>query len=160
MNKILAEKNLLPILFGILLGSVAIFAEVMLHFAPPNSYGVCIICHTMDTINWIINKLYSTNFQVQPVSRYLPLVTPFAILIGGFIAAKVHKEFKIKTASNVFLKMILGFIIMSFALISMGCPIRLTLLVTYGDGMALFSFVGLILGTITGSLILKRVYSK
>jgi hypothetical protein len=42
----------------------------------------------------------------------------------------------------------------------MGCPIRLTLLVTYGDGMALFSFIGLLLGIITGSIILKKWNSK
>jgi hypothetical protein len=160
IKEITVNINNLPVFFGVILGFSAIFAEVVLKFSPPNSYGVCMICHTMDTINWIINKLTGSDFQVQNSSQYLPLLTSFAIIGGGAIAAKKNKEFKFKVVSNIFLKFILGFLIMSFALIAMGCPIRLTLLVTYGDGMALFSFVGLILGVITGTVILKKRHSR
>ena len=152
--------NNLPIFFGITLAISAIFAEVVLKFSPPYSYGVCLICHTMDTINWVINKLFNTEFYVQAPSRYLPLLTSFSIIAGAIIASKINKEFKIKVVSNIFLQFIFGFSVMSFALFAMGCHIRLTLLVTYGDGMALFSFIGLLLGIITGSIILKKWNSK
>ena len=49
---------------------------------------------------------------------------------------------------------------MSFALICMGCPIRLTLLVTYGDGMALFSLAGVVAGAVAGSWVLKKVSTR
>jgi uncharacterized protein len=156
----LKNINNLPVFFGLFLGISAIFAEVILKFSPPNSYGVCLICHTMDTINWLSNKIFNTNFQIQSPSQYLPLLTSFSILGGGILAAKINKEFRFKVISNIFLKFVLGFFVMSFALIAMGCPIRLTLLVTSGDGMAFFSFIGLILGVVTGSIILKKRYSK
>jgi len=151
-----SDYSLLPILFGIFLGVTAICAEFFLKISPPNSYGICIICHTMDTINWIINKIFNTSYIVQPPSLNLPLVTSFAVLAGAIIAAKKNKEFRFKTVSNPIFKFFLGFIVMSFSLVAMGCPIRITLLTTYGDGMAIFSFIGLFIGITLGTLILKK----
>jgi hypothetical protein len=156
----LLQPTRLPVLFGVYLALVAIIAEAFLTITPPNSYGVCLACHTMDSINWLVNRLFHASFQVQPSSLLVPLVTPFAVLAGGLAAAGVNREFRVKVASNPFLKFLLGFGVMNFALVSMGCPIRLTLLVTYGDGMAIFSLAGVIAGAVTGSWLLKRLYSR
>jgi hypothetical protein len=156
----LGDPRRLPVIFGIVLAIVAIGAEAFLSIAPPNSYGVCLVCHTMDSINWVSNRLFHTTFQVQPSSRELPLVTPFAILIGGVIASLIFREWRLKVAGSVLPMFLLGFTVMSIALISMGCPIRLTLLVAYGDGMALFSLVGVIIGAAAGTFVLRRRYRR
>jgi hypothetical protein len=156
----MVDAKRLPALFGIYLALVAIIAEAFLTIAPPNSYGVCLACHALDSINWLINRLFHTRFQVQPSSAQLPLVTPFAVLAGGAIAAWVNREFRFRVVSNLFIKLVLGFAVMSLALISMGCPIRLTLLAAYGDGMAFFSLAGVIVGAAAGSWVLKKAYSR
>ncbi|ABR54756.1 cytochrome c heme-binding site [Methanococcus vannielii SB] len=145
-----------PLKTGLIGGFSAILLEVMFKVSPPPAYGLCVACHTRDLMNWIVNNLLGTNLGMAPVSKFLPVLTVIGLLIGALAGAIIHKDFKIRRTHNLVVGFILGVLVLNFALLMGGCPIRMALRAGYGDLFGLIGLVGIAIGAVVGS----EVYLK
>ncbi len=94
---------------------------------------------------------------LAPVSKVFPVLTVVGIFIGALIGAFAHKEFKLKQTHNPVIGFILGILVINFALIMGGCPVRETLRTAYGDIIALISLIAMFIGVVVASEVyLKR----
>jgi hypothetical protein len=145
-----------PLQTGLIAGFSAILLEVIFKVSPPPAYGLCVACHTRDLVNWIVNSVAGTTLGMAPVSKLIPLLTVVGLLIGALIGAIVHKDFKIRKTHGLVTGFILGFLVLNFALLMGGCPVRMGLRTAYGD---LFGLIG-ILGIVAGVIVSTEVYLK
>ncbi|WP_456471717.1 cytochrome C [Methanocaldococcus sp.] len=146
-----------PLVAGLIGGFSAALLQAIFKVFPPPAYGVCIACHTRDLVNWILNKIANLGLGLAPVSKSFPVLTVVGIFIGALIAAIVYKEFKIKETHNPIIGFILGILVINFALLMGGCPIRETLRTAYGDIIALLSLIAMFVGVVVASEVyLKR----
>jgi len=158
-----------PFKVGLIIGFLAAVVQAFFHIFPPPAYGICIACHARDLINWIISHIYpiygkSKGKLIIPgakVSYMFPLLTTFGVLIGAYIASKINNEFRWRVMRISWQKPIseffLGFLVMIFALICGGCPIRITLRSAYLDIIAIVAFVAIAVGVFFGCLFLKKL---
>ncbi|MDK2929106.1 MAG: hypothetical protein PWP73_698 [Methanococcus sp.] len=145
-----------PLQTGLIGGFSAILLEVIFKVSPPPAYGLCVACHTRDLVNWIVNSVAGTTLGMAPVSKFFPVLTVVGLFIGALIGAIIHKDFKIRKTHNLVTGLIIGFLVMNFALLMGGCPIRMGLRTAYGD---LFGLIG-ILGIVAGVIVATEVYLK
>ena len=148
-----------PIFLGTLIGFLAAFMQALLFSAGgPEAYGFCVACHSRDLINDFINKIFRTNLGVAPISKnaILPSLSIIGVMIGALIAAKGHKEFKIKTGSwkSYLLYFFGGIFVLIFALIVGGCPYRNALRMGYGDIVAFIGIISMGVGVFIGVKVL------
>ena len=161
-------KKITPLMAGLAAGFSAAILQALFKITAPPAYGICIACHTRDLVNWIINKIgiFDTKLFVAPVfkdaatgivaSNYAPVLTVVGIFVGAFIASNAHKEFKLKQTHSPILGFVLGVLVIIFALLMGGCPVRESLRTAYGDIIALISLVAMFIGVIVAS----EVYLK
>lgn len=142
--------------YGIVAGLVAVGVEVFFNVKPPPAYGICVACHPRDLVNWLINHLFGTNWEIAPVSITVPLLTTVGLVIGASIAARRNREFRWFSLGHRARSFSLGLLVMNAALIALGCPTRLLLLSAYGDLLGLVGVAGVIIGIIAGSWLLKK----
>ncbi|AEF96749.1 cytochrome c [Methanotorris igneus] len=146
-----------PLVAGLIGGFSAALLQAFFKVSPPPAYGICIACHTRDLVNWIVNAISGSTLFVAPVSKVFPVLTVVGIFVGAFIAANVHKEFKIKQTHNPIVGFVLGVLVVIFALLMGGCPLRETIRTAYGDVIALISLIAMFAGVIVASEVyLKR----
>jgi hypothetical protein len=84
------------------------------------------------------------------------------VLIGGFLSAKVNKEFKLKKGSilSYLLYFVGGVAVMIFALLLGACPYRAALRLGYGDLVAGIGILAMALGVWIGGIILLKKAEK
>ncbi|AIJ05136.1 hypothetical protein JH146_0285 [Methanocaldococcus bathoardescens] len=146
-----------PLTAGLIGGFTAAMLQALFKVFPPPAYGICIACHTRDLVNWIVNHLFGTSLGLAPVSKVFPVLTVVGIFIGALIGAFAHKEFKLKQTHNPVIGFILGILVINFALLMGGCPVRETLRTAYGDIVALISLIAMFAGVVVASEVyLKR----
>jgi hypothetical protein len=146
-----------PLIAGLIGGFTAAMLQALFKVFPPPAYGICIACHTRDVVNWIVNHLFGTSLGMAPVSKAFPVLTVVGIFIGALIAAFMHKEFKIKQTHNPAVGFVLGILVINFALLMGGCPVRETLRTAYGDIIAFISLIAMFVGVVVASEVyLKR----
>lgn len=154
---------------GAILGFFAAVAQAFFKVIPPPAYGICIACHMRDFVNWIGTHIYPVYGFIDggklkipggPVSYKFPLLTVVGILIGAFIAARIHKEFRWKTMRVSWQRPIpeffWGLVVMISALIIGGCPIRTALKTAYLDITALVGLFFIFVGVISGCETIKK----
>ena len=162
-------KKISPLIAGLVAGFSAAILQAFFKITAPPAYGICIACHTRDLVNWIVNKIgiFDTPLFVAPVfkdattgivaSKFAPVLTVVGIFIGAFIASNVHKEFKLKQTHNPILGFVIGALVIIFALMMGGCPVREALRTAYGDVIALISLIAMFVGVVVASEVyLKR----
>ncbi|HJJ89155.1 MAG TPA: YeeE/YedE thiosulfate transporter family protein [Methanocorpusculum sp.] len=157
----------IPLIGGVVIGFSAALIQALLFAAGgPPAYGFCVACHSRDLINYIFNILTGSNLFMAPFSKnavvagYLPVLTIIGVLIGASIAAHIYKEFRIKksSAKEYVLYGIGGILFMIFSLCMGACPYRLALRIGYGDLVAIFGLVAIIIGICIGiKIALKRI---
>ena len=140
-----------PIILGIIIGILAVIVQgLTISAGGPEAYGFCALCHTRDLVNGLINLGFGSTLGVAAVSKaaILPVMSMVGVLIGGFIAAKMSREFRIKTASmkDSIIYFIGGVLLMQFGLLLGACPYRAALRFAYGDLIALIGIIGIIIG--------------
>jgi len=140
-----------PLQTGLVGGFSAILLEVLFKVSPPQAYGLCVACHTRDLVNWIVNHLAGTALGMAPVSKFLPVLTVVGLLIGALAGAIIHKDFQIRKTHNLVSGLIIGFLVMNFALLMGGCPIRMALRTGYGDLVALLGVLAIGVGVIVAT---------
>jgi len=162
-------KKITPLTAGLIAGFSATILQAFFKIVAPPAYGICIACHTRDLTNWIVNKigiLGDTTLFVAPLfkfangvtaSSYAPVLTVVGLFIGGLIASNMHKEFKLKSTHNPIVGFIIGLLVMIFALLMGGCPVREALRSAYIDIIAMISLLAMFVGVVVGvELYLKK----
>lgn len=144
-----------PVFLGIFIGILAsVIQGLTISAGGPEAYGFCALCHTRDLVNGLVNISFGTSLGLAPVSKaaILPVMTVLGALIGGFAAAKISREFRLKTASlkDGIIHFIGGILLMNFGLLLGACPYRAALRLGYGDFIALIGIAGIILGVWVG----------
>ncbi|MDO5111709.1 MAG: YeeE/YedE thiosulfate transporter family protein [Clostridia bacterium] len=140
---------------GMIIAATSVLAQVLFTFAPPEAYGICLVCHGRDLFAQIGRAIFSTPIEMSEIAREGPIVTVFGILIGAFIAAKTSGEFRFQWVESKWFAFIVGAVVAICALIVSGCPMRILIRTAYGELNALFGLIALILGCIVGTLLLK-----
>lgn len=142
--------------YGVVAGLLAVGVQVFFGVKPPPAYGICMACHPRDMVNWLLNHLAGTHWEMAPVSATVPLLTTIGIVIGASIAAHRNREYRWLSLGKRARSFLLGLLVMNAALIVMGCPTRLLLLSAYGEVMALVGVAGLVIGILCGTWLLKK----
>lgn len=152
-----------PITAGIIIGFLAALVQGLLFPAGgPMAYGFCVACHTRDFIDVIWNKLFGTSLFAAPISTagMLPVMTVVGVLIGAVVAALIYREFRIKKGSAVSCVKyaVGGFFFMICALLMGACPYRIALRIGYGDLIAFFGLIAIVVGVFIGvKIALKKM---
>lgn len=149
--------NNLALITGLVMGILAAVAQGYWGIQPPNAEGVCFVSHPSNLINWISNTLFATEFTVHDVFVAVPVLTPVGAILGSWIAAATHKEFKLRRGPvrDNFWAFILGFLVINFGLLWGSCPIRTGLLASYGMVFAWLVLVAIVLGVIASCEYIK-----
>ncbi len=148
-----------PTLTGAAIGIFAVIVQWLFGASGPQAYGICIACHTRDMLGWIVNTFSATGLiDVTQIGYSTPLLTVLGVLLGAHFSAIRHNEFvskKTREGGNIRM-FILGSLVMTSALIIAACPIRLLLRIAYGDILAIFGVICMIVGVVVGIMILRR----
>jgi hypothetical protein len=143
-----------PFYAGILFGLIFAFSQAFLGYVWKDAYAYCTIGHPRDLIFWLTSILTSSK-----ISQYtLPLLSTFGVILGSFITSKVYREFHIVKIekSNLFTTFALGFAAAVFGLFATFCPIRLFVLLSFGDLEVLFGIIGYTLGIFLAIKLMRR----
>lgn len=152
-----------------IVGAGAAVAQAFFRVLPPPAYGLCIACHMRDLVNWVVVKgipLYGVLADGTPkfvgagVSKAVPVLTILGVLLGAFLAARAHGEFrwrvlKVSTHRPLW-EFFLGMGVMASALLMGGCPIRTALKVAYIDLTAMVALGMIFVGVVVASEVIKR----
>ena len=142
------KRHWLVMLCGLLVGAAAV---VLAALGNPKNMGFCIACFLRDIAG--ATKLH----QAGVVQYFRPEIV--GIVVGAMLMALVGKEFKPKGGSSPILRFTLGAAVMVGALVFLGCPLRMVILIGGGDLNAVIGLVGFILGILLGTLFLKNGFS-
>jgi len=147
----------LALVTGIVIGLSAAAAQAFFRIQPPEAYGICLIGHPRDLINSLSNEFLRTDWAVAEVSYLFPVLTVFGVFIGSYIAAKRKMElsFRPGPVRNKFFAFMFGFLVINFGLMWGACPIRTSLLVSYGDVLAVIILVSIAVGVILACLYIR-----
>lgn len=145
---------------GMIIAATAVCAQAFMHFAPPEAYGICLVCHGRDLFAQIGRALFSTPIEMSEVAREGPIVTVFGIMLGAFLGARSGKEFRWQWVESKWFAFLCGIAVSLCALIVSGCPMRILIRTAYGELNAFFALIALVLGCIVGTVILKKQSRK
>ncbi|MCE5344051.1 MAG: YedE-related selenium metabolism membrane protein [Eubacteriales bacterium] len=142
------KKHLPVILTGAVTGVIAL---ALVAFGNPANMGFCIACFIRDTAGAL--KLQSAS-AVQYVRPEI-----IGLIIGSFLLSLLKKEFQPRGGSSPMTRFVLGMVVMTGALVFLGCPLRMLLRLGGGDLNALVGLVGFAGGVGIGVLALNRGFS-
>ena len=141
---------------GLVMGLGAALIQAYFNIIPPPAYGICMVCHPKDLVNWIFDHLFGTTWGNVAVSQQVPVLTVIGIVLGAFAAAFRHGEFRLEPAREPIFHFITGFLVINFGLILGSCPIRIIIVSSYGSLIGIVGYTCLIIGVILGSIWLRR----
>ncbi len=147
--------NVSPFKAGVVLGFGAALVQAYFKVIPPAAYGVCMVCHPKDLVNWIADHVLNTDWSYSVASTNVPLLTVVGLVLGALVAAGQHKELHLRPARQSLFYFINGFLMMNFGLILGACPIRLVLLSAYGNLLGIVGFLCMVIGVVLGTLALR-----
>lgn len=140
---------------GLVLGLGAAAVQAYFKLIPPTAYGVCMVCHPKELVNWLADHLLNTRWGYSMASINAPILTVVGVAAGAFIAAVQHGEFHWRPARQPVLFFIFGFLMINFGLILGSCPIRIVILSAYGSLMGVIGVVLIVLGVGLGILAMR-----
>lgn len=142
------EKKSALILAGVGIGLIAVLLAI---FGNPANMALCIACFLRDTAGAL--RLHSA----APVQYLRPEI--LGIILGAFVTALIRKEFKATAGSSPATRFVLGFVMMTGALVFLGCSFRMVLRMAAGDLNAWLGLIGLIAGAAVGTFFLKKGFT-
>lgn len=122
----LISRPVRPWVAGIVIGVIAVLAGTVGGINPPDAYGLCSTCHGRDLVLGILQPTWP---GVSDFPTIWPALTTVGIVLGAWAARRVARErVAVETIDRrmVLTRLLQGFTAMSFALLAMGCPIRLS----------------------------------
>ena len=133
---------------GLLIGVIAV---LLVKFGNPANMGFCIACFLRDTAG-------AMGLHRAGAVQYLrPEIV--GLILGAFFLSLGRKEFSPKGGSSPVTRFLLAMCVMVGCLMFLGCPFRMVLRLSGGDGTALFGLLGFVTGICIGILFLKHGYS-
>ena len=142
------KQNWLLLLTGLLVGAAAL---LLARLGNPKNMGFCIACFERDIAGAL--GLHGA----EAVQYFRPEIV--GIVLGALIAALCFKEFKGKSDSSPFLRLLLGMLVMIGALVFLGCPLRMVIRIGGGDLNAVVGLAGFIVGILVGVVFLKKGFT-
>jgi hypothetical protein len=141
---------------GLVMGGGAAFIQAYLFIIPPPAYGICMVCHPKDLLNWLADHLLGTNWGNTTVSVDVPVLTVVGIVLGALVAARQHGEFRLESAREPLFHFMTGFLVINFGLILGSCPIRIIIVSSYGSVIGILGYASLVVGAVLGSIWLRQ----
>jgi len=133
---------------GLLIGVIAV---LLVKFGNPANMGFCIACFLRDTAG-------ALGLHRAAAVQYLrPEI--IGLVLGAFIMSLGRKEFAPKGGSSPITRFVLAMCVMVGCLMFLGCPFRMVLRISGGDGNALLGLLGFACGIGVGVLFLRGGYS-
>lgn len=134
--------------WGAVLG---IIGAALAFLGNPKNMAICIACFIRDTAG-------AMKFHQAAVVQYVrPEIV--GIVLGAFLISMITKEYRSTAGSSPMIRFLLGIIMMIGSLAFLGCPLRMIIRMAAGDLNAYVALVGFALGTLTGTVALKRGFS-
>ncbi len=140
---------------GVVLGLGAATVQAYFNLIPPMAYGVCMVCHPKELINWLADHLLNTHWGYSMASLEAPIMTVVGVVLGASAAAFRHHEFKFRPARQPLVYFLFGFLMINFGLILGSCPIRIVLLSAYGSIMGLVGWACVVIGVGVGIVAMR-----
>ena len=141
------QNWLLPVT-GFLAGAAAL---LLARLGNPKNMGFCIACFERDIAGAL--GLHGA----EAVQYFRPEIV--GIVLGALLAALLFREFKGRSGSSPFLRLILGMLVMIGGLVFLGCPLRMVIRIGGGDLNAVVGLGGFIVGILVGVVFLKKGFS-
>ncbi len=142
------KKHLPVILTG---ATIGVLALLLVAAGNPANMGFCIACFIRDTAGAL--KLH----QAAAVQYVRPEI--IGLILGSFLLSLLRREFKPRGGSSPVTRFVLGIVVMTGALVFLGCPLRMLIRLGGGDLNALVALVGFAAGVGIGVLALNRGFS-
>ena len=140
---------------GIILGLGAATIQAYFNLLPPMAYGVCMVCHPKELVNWIADHVLNTHWGYSMAAIDAPILTVAGVILGASVAALRHGEFRLRPARQPVLYFVFGFLMINFGLILGSCPIRIVLLSAYGSLMGFVGWAFVVIGVGAGILAMR-----
>jgi hypothetical protein len=140
---------------GLVLGFSAALVQAYFKVIPPVAYGICMVCHPRDLVNWLADHLLKIEWDYSLASSSWPLLTVVGVLLGAMVAARQHGELRVQPSRQRWFYFVNGFLMMNFGLILGSCPIRIVLLTAYGDLLGVVGCGCVIIGVVMGTIALR-----
>ncbi len=151
----LPKINVSPFAAGIVLGFGAALVQAYFKVIPPAAYGVCMVCHPKDLVNWIADHLFNLDWGYSVASTNWPILTVVGVVLGALVAAYQHGELRLRPARQPMFNFVNGFLMMNFGLILGSCPIRIVLLSAYGNLIGIAGWACVVIGVVLGTMALR-----
>lgn len=135
---------------GLVLGLGAAAVQAYFKVVPPTAYGVCMVCHPKELVNWVADHLLGTHWGYSLAAVNAPILTVVGVVVGALVAAIRHGEFQWRPARQPVLFFAAGFLMINFGLVLGSCPIRIVLLTAYGSLMGAVGLAFVIIGVALG----------
>jgi hypothetical protein len=148
-------QNVSPIAAGLALGVGAALVQAYFKVGPPEAYGVCMVCHPKDLVNWVANHTLHTAWEVSSASIAWPVLTVLGVVMGAVVAAGQHGELRLRAARRPLFYAVCGFAMVNFALVLGSCPIRIVLLSAYGSPIGLAAWIAIAVGAVITTLVVR-----
>ncbi len=150
------------LVIGIVMGLLAAAAQAFFQVQPPVANGISFLGHPRELLNWVVNRLFETNWPVTRAFLVYPPLTVIGVLIGSFIAAGRNKELKLRPGPvrKKVLAAIFGFLVANFGLLWGACDMRTALLVSYGSVLAVIALVSIIIGVVLAGFYMQYSAKK
>jgi len=130
---------------------VGFFGVLLVKFGNPVNMGVCVACFVRDIAGAL------GMHRAEMVQYIRPEIAGF--ILGSFVIALFFKEFRPRGGSAPLIRFVLGFFLMTGALVFLGCPLRMILRLANGDLNALVGLFGFTAGIIAGIQFIKQGFS-
>jgi hypothetical protein len=145
------------VVYGVVVGILAVVVGEWLDVSPPAAYGLCSACHGRDLADWIVNHTEGKHLFVTAAGAGWPLLTVVGLVLGSFLASRRNGEFaSINLGGNV-RQFAFGAVVMGAALFVGGCPTRILIRTGYGDLAGLLALGGVAAGIVLATLSLRWV---
>jgi hypothetical protein len=131
---------------GLFTGLWVAVAQAFVGVTPPSVYGICMVNHPRDLVDWSLNNAFGTNFFIHGASIDIPVLTVIGIVGGSLFATVRNKEFSFRKAKAPLYSATYGFLVAIFGLLLGFCSVHIIMGVAYGSLIAFIGLPSMIIG--------------
>ena len=144
------------VIYGIVVGVLAVVVGQWLGVNPPAAYGLCSACHGRDLTDWLVNHVEGKNLFITAAgAKGWPLLTVVGVVLGAYVASKRNREHAAINLGGNARQFAYGALVMCAALFVGGCPTRIIIRTGYGDVAGALALAGVAAGVVGGALSLR-----
>lgn len=148
-----------PLIAGLMMAVLAVLAGQFSRLSALTHYGFCTTCHGNDLMIGIAERLSLINLNALTSPIVWPVFTTVGVVAGAWLSARFNGEMprirpKIEWPS-LGRRFVQGALAMSFALLAMGCPIRMTIRAADLNLQGTIGLIGVAIGVSIGVLWLR-----